>query len=183
MSDLGMTDPQAKRDPEILETPAQSFVGFRIGSQIRIAVEQHRVREAISLAQFPLTKVPGTLSVCAGILPWRGQFLWAVDLVALLKRWDPQFSLRPLPYHEGLVIQDLRPWVLLIHERESILRLSPEQIKRISTRFRHQALFPAWIPSTIETVDPNSAQKSHQLILDLDFCSRWIQQLDPLIDH
>ncbi len=174
---------QPQQDPSIGEAPLQSFVGFRLGSQIRIAVEQHRVREAIPLAQFPLTNVPGLSSVCAGILPWRGHFLWAVDLVALLKRWDPQFSLQPLPYHEGLVIQDPLPWVLLIHEREAILRLSAQQIRPLSSRFRHQALFPAWIPSTVEMVDPHSAQKSYQLILDLDFCCGWIQQLDPLIDH
>ncbi|NJO85678.1 MAG: hypothetical protein HC818_02615, partial [Synechococcaceae cyanobacterium RM1_1_27] len=162
MSELATTYPQVQPNqvspPQATQAPTQSFVGFRLGSQVRIAVEQHRVREAIPLAQFPITKVPGISSVCTGILLWRGQFLWAVDLGALFKRWDAQFSLQLLPYQEGLVIQGSLPWVLLIHERETIVRISPQQIKPISSHFRHHALFPAWIPSTFAE-DPNSALK------------------------
>lgn len=138
------------------EKLALSYVAFRLGERLRLSLKQTQVQEALDLNLYPLSEVPGVPAFLSGIIHWRGQFLWTLDLGVLMKQWDPHFSQSYGPWREGLVVKSTlgHPFVLFIQEREGILRaptLNPISSPR-------QPLFQSWIP------DPHG----HRVVLDLD---------------
>lgn len=138
----------AVSSPGMSSGAADPYVMVRLGDQIRLGLVQSEVREALDLAQHPVNGVPGAPDFMQGVLHWRGQFLWVLDLGALMQSLDPQFSQPRGPWREGLVVQPphAHPLVLLIREREGIIRLFPQELRAVQPSFRHAALFPAWIP-------------------------------------
>jgi chemotaxis signal transduction protein len=141
-----------------------SYVAFCLGERLRLAIVQAQVQEALDLTLYPLSEVPGVPPFLSGILHWRGQFLWTLDLGILMKHWDPRFSQSYGPWQEGLVVKSTsgHPFVLLIQEREGILRTPI--LKPIPSR-RHP-LFPSWIPTS---------NGRHRVVLDLDALIRMIR--------
>ncbi len=137
--------------------PAVKYVVLRLGGAVRLALPQMAVREGLDLASVVIAPMPGAAAIFSGITNVRGNFLWVLDLAALLRQLEPELSLPVTPYREGLILQvGQRLVVVTIQGREGFLPLTAAEIQPLP-HLRHKHLFPGmarWEGQPVALLDP-----------------------------